>query len=327
MRSSTVLLSTTICARTDTSSTATEAKAKTRNNERRILWNPQGALTIVSVTVRDCLGTTPAAGVADNVYVIVPLEPSEKSMPVSTSRGVASSTTFGMRTAFDGASNVTARVTPAGIGALSCATIFLELVPPMFANVYVVLLSTTGNAMEPAAAPCTCIVAGEPDTRSVANCAPACRPTRNSRDSGNSNATKPLRTLRTGHAPPVIVYVTTRDAEVTTPAAAVASSEYVNARPAALSFEMPVTTSTAVVLSGFAPELVAPDGAASVAESVRPVGMAVVMLAITLAFDWLVVTDHVAPEDVTVVGALPAVAVVMPSDGLPLTAIWLMAST
>src|SRR5689334_11241477 len=89
---------------------------------------------------------------------------------------------------------------------------------------------------------------------------------------------------------------------------------------------MPVTTSTATVLSDCAPALVPPVGAVTLTVRVRPEGMAEPMLAVILAPVWLVVTAQVAPA-VALVGAEPAVAVLITSDGLPLKAIWLMAST
>src|SRR6185295_4325959 len=88
---------------------------------------------------------------------------------------------------------------------------------------------------------------------------------------------------------------------------------------------MPVTRSTEVVLSDCEPALEAPAGAVRLTESVTPVGIADPMLAVILAPVWLVVTAHVAAA-VALVGLLPAVAVLITSDGLPLKAIWLMAS-
>jgi hypothetical protein len=55
--------------------------------------------------------------------------------------------------------------------------------------------------------------------------------------------------------------------------------------------------------------------------------MALGMLAVILAVLWLVVTDHELAAEVTLVGALPAVAVLMSSEGAPVTEIWLMAVT
>src|SRR5689334_12483973 len=92
------------------------------------------------------------------------------------------------------------------------------------------------------------------------------------------------------------------------------------------SLVIPVTTSTAVVLSVCAPALDAPVGAPRFTWSVRPAGMTDPMLAVIFAPVWLVVTDQVAAA-VALVGALPAVAVLITSDGLPLKEIWLMAST
>ena len=92
------------------------------------------------------------------------------------------------------------------------------------------------------------------------------------------------------------------------------------------SLVMPVTTSIAVVPRACEPALVAPAGAERFTSSVRPAGMAEPMLAVILAAVWFVVTAHVAPA-VALVGALPAVAVLITSDGLPLNAIWFMAST
>jgi hypothetical protein len=50
------------------------------------------------------------------------------------------------------------------------------------------------------------------------------------------------------------------------------------------------------------------------------------MLAVILEPVWLVVTAHVAPA-VAAVGSTPALAVLITSEGLPLNAIWLIAST
>src|SRR4051812_28763946 len=63
------------------------------------------------------------------------------------------------------------------------------------------------------------------------------------------------------------------------------------------------------------------------AESVTPAGIAVGMLAVILAFVWLVVTAHVLPVDVTEVGAPPATAAEIARDGVPETEIRLIAST
>src|ERR1035437_5076930 len=90
---------------------------------------------------------------------------------------------------------------------------------------------------------------------------------------------------------------------------------------------MPVTTLTAPVPSAVRPVLVAPAGAVRLAERVKPTGMALAMLAVIEAVVWLVVTDHVLAADVTEVGALPAVAVLITRDGAPTTEIWLMAVT
>ena len=93
------------------------------------------------------------------------------------------------------------------------------------------------------------------------------------------------------------------------------------ARPLSASFVMPVTRSTAVVLSDLAPALVAPVGAPSVAESVRPAVMLLLIEAVILAPVWFVVTAQVLPVDVADVGPEPATAVLMTSDGVPVTAI------
>src|SRR5436309_2790484 len=85
--------------------------------------------------------------------------------------------------------------------------------------------------------------------------------------------------------------------------------------------------SCATVLSVLAPPLVAPAGAPNVAERVRPAGMFDAMLAVIFAPVWFVVTAHELLADVAEVGALPAVAVLMISDGEPVTLIWLIAST
>ena len=64
------------------------------------------------------------------------------------------------------------------------------------------------------------------------------------------------------------------------------------------------------------------------AESVTPVGMAVGMLARDRCARLDAVTDHVLPLDNTAVGAAtPADAELITSDGVPVTAIWLIAVT
>src|SRR5689334_21094666 len=96
--------------------------------------------------------------------------------------------------------------------------------------------------------------------------------------------------------------------------------------PDCASFVMPVTTSTAVVLRVCAPALEPPAGAVMLTWSVRPAGMAELMLAVIFAVLWFVVTAHVAAAEACV-GLLPAVDVLMTSEGEPATEIWLMAST
>src|SRR3954469_2287801 len=88
-----------------------------------------------------------------------------------------------------------------------------------------------------------------------------------------------------------------------------------------------VTMSTAVVLRLFAPALVAPAGAPIVQLSVRPAGMLLAIEAVILAPVWFVVTAQVLPLDVAEVGALPALAVLMTRDGVPVTPTRLIAST
>src|SRR4051812_6142665 len=97
--------------------------------------------------------------------------------------------------------------------------------------------------------------------------------------------------------------------------------------PDCASLVITVTTSTATVESDLAPALVAPVGAARVVHSVRPVGMFVLIAAVTFAVLWFVVTAQVLVAEVTDDGPEPAVAVLITSDGEPVTAIWLMAST
>lgn len=126
--------------------------------------------------------------------------------------------------------------------------------------------------------------------------------------------------------PPVIVYVTVRLVEDTTPAAAVALSEYETAMPLCACFVMPVMTSTAVVLKVCEPALAPTEGALTFTDSARPLGMFEPMLAVIFAPVWLVVTAHV-PAAVALEGSEPAVAVLITSDGLPEKAIWLIAST
>jgi multisubunit Na+/H+ antiporter MnhE subunit len=49
--------------------------------------------------------------------------------------------------------------------------------------------------------------------------------------------------------------------------------------------------------------------------------MALAMLAVIMAVLWLVVTDQLLTAEVTLVGALPAAAVLITSDGAPATEI------
>ena len=114
----------------------------------------------------------------------------------------------------------------------------------------------------------------------------------------------------------MIVYVTVRVVDAITPAAAVAASEYVTARGPSATFVIPVTRSTAVVLSEFEPALAAPVGAVRLTERVTPAGIAEPILAVIFAPDWFVVTAQVAGA-VTLVGLLPAAAVLMTSEGPP----------
>src|SRR2546423_15480157 len=90
---------------------------------------------------------------------------------------------------------------------------------------------------------------------------------------------------------------------------------------------MPVTTSAAVVLSAVRPALVAPAGAERFADNVSPAGIAELMLAVIFAPVWFVVTFHADDASMTVVGGLPAVAVVMVSDRGPDTETTLIAIT
>src|SRR6185436_5400746 len=90
---------------------------------------------------------------------------------------------------------------------------------------------------------------------------------------------------------------------------------------------MPVTRSTAEVLSGWYPALVPPAGAPMSAESVTPDGRLDAMLAVIFAPVWLVVTAQVLPVEVTEVGAPPATAAVIVRVGVPATATRLIAST
>src|SRR3954466_11390823 len=90
---------------------------------------------------------------------------------------------------------------------------------------------------------------------------------------------------------------------------------------------MVVTMSTATVLRLCAPALDAPAGAPIVQLSVRPAGMLLAIDAVIFAPVWLVVTAQVLPLDVADVGAPPGVAVLMTSDGVPVTPTRLMAST
>src|SRR5450432_1608278 len=88
-----------------------------------------------------------------------------------------------------------------------------------------------------------------------------------------------------------------------------------------------VTRSTAAVPRARKPTLVAPAGAAKLELSVRPATRAAGMLAVIFAVLWLVVTAQVAVASVTLVGAEPATAVVMVSDGAPVKATLLIALT
>src|SRR3954465_4698274 len=97
--------------------------------------------------------------------------------------------------------------------------------------------------------------------------------------------------------------------------------------PDCASLVIVVTMSTAVVLSVFAPALVAPAGAPIVAVSVSPAGMLLAIDAVILAPVWFVVTAQVLPLDVAEVGAPPATAAEMAMVGVPETATWLIAST
>src|SRR5437762_3279211 len=90
---------------------------------------------------------------------------------------------------------------------------------------------------------------------------------------------------------------------------------------------MPVTTSAATVLRAVRPALVAPAGAERFDDNVSPAGIAELMLAVIFAPVWFVVTFHDDDASMTVVGGLPAVAVVMASDGVPDTDTTLIAFT
>ena len=79
---------------------------------------------------------------------------------------------------------------------------------------------------------------------------------------------------------------------------------------------MVVDGETAVVLSDWAPALEAPAGAERLTLRVKPADMLEPMLAVILAPVWFVVTAHVAAA-VALVGLLPAVAVLITSEGLP----------
>src|SRR6476661_420596 len=90
---------------------------------------------------------------------------------------------------------------------------------------------------------------------------------------------------------------------------------------------MLVTRSTAVTPRAWEPALVPPAGAARATDRVTPAGSADAMLPVILAPVWFVVTAQVADASFTLVGLLPAAAVVMVSDGLPVKAIWLIGLT
>src|SRR6185436_2568301 len=62
-------------------------------------------------------------------------------------------------------------------------------------------------------------------------------------------------------------------------------------------------------------------------ERVKPAGMAVGILPVIFAVLWFVVTAQLDTALVTLVGALPATAVVIVKVGAPVKAIWLMALT
>src|SRR4051794_409179 len=97
--------------------------------------------------------------------------------------------------------------------------------------------------------------------------------------------------------------------------------------PDCASLVMVVTMSSATVLRLCAPALVAPAGAPIVQLKVKPAGMLLAIDAVILAPVWLVVTAQVLPLDVAEVGAPPAAAVLMTSDGVPVTPTRLIAST
>jgi hypothetical protein len=106
----------------------------------------------------------------------------------------------------------------------------------------------------------------------------------------------------------ITVNVTTRDCDATVPAAAVAESVYAMPSPLAFSELMPVTRLTAVVESGCAPVVAAPEGAARATVKVTPSGIAVGMLAVIFLFVSFVVMEYVVAVLVTGVGSLPGAA-------------------
>ena len=63
------------------------------------------------------------------------------------------------------------------------------------------------------------------------------------------------------------------------------------------------------------------------AESVSPAGMAVGMLALIVQALWLVVTAQLFVAEVTEVGGLPGVALLITNDGTPVMATVLIALT
>src|SRR4051812_14066104 len=90
---------------------------------------------------------------------------------------------------------------------------------------------------------------------------------------------------------------------------------------------MPVTRSTAAVVSVVKPALVAPVGAASCTARVMFAGIAVGMLALTFEPVWLLVIAHVDVASEAVVEPPPDGNVVMVRDGVPVKLMLLIALT
>jgi len=119
-------------------------------------------------------------------------------------------------------------VVPAGIADVKRAVIFCGPAPFVVRTVYVVVASLSGLGVRPALTTefTASVCPGEPETEN--DCAPLERAVRRSETTHAYAIRERIdvdrRTRMVNQVPPVIVNVTTRDEEVTTPAKAVASS-------------------------------------------------------------------------------------------------------